>query len=425
MPQTPISAPRKPVQNSPAAAKQSTPRRTPPPGTTRAAELRKKQTQGTAQLGRAEREAKRAAKPKPWDVPPVSGIGKQPDMRLDKRIDALESSFASVLSDVLIGVEALTERVRAAPPPPPAAAPPPPSEASAPVAVAAAAPPPEPPPPAAAPLPAPAMTVADLAAAPQPPPPPQPIPYYMPGPAVASLTASGQYYWPPPPPPPAVAWPWAVPPPTSLPPPPPPPQYAAYPPMTMQQLPPPPQMLQPHPFYYYTSAPPPQPTPPLEPPTGGDAAYTRSHPFCKAPWDVKSLRDAKGVPGPGKYDPVGIDVRTSFNKNFTPADEDGRVKSHEHPNGQMHAIGYGQYKRLPLAQVSPRFVPARVARHELRKTAPSTKQGGAHATSGYSTRAEVKELLAAPPPAATLPGKVDVVPSEGMRLRASEYPHLQ
>jgi hypothetical protein len=118
-------------------------------------------------------------------------------------------------------------------------------------------------------------------------------------------------------------------------------------------------------------------------------------------------------------------VRTSFNKNFTPADEDGRVKSHEHPNGQMHAIGYGQYKRLPLAQVSPRFVPARVARHELRKTAPSTKQGGAHATSGYSTRAEVKELLAAPPPAATLPGKVDVVPSEGMRLRASEYPHLQ
>ena len=96
MPQTPISAPRKPMQNSPAAAKQSPPRRTPPPGTTRAAELRKKQTQGTAQLGRAEREAKRAAKPKPWDVPPVSGIGKQPDMRLDKRIDALESSFASV-----------------------------------------------------------------------------------------------------------------------------------------------------------------------------------------------------------------------------------------------------------------------------------------------------------------------------------------
>ena len=365
-----------------------------PPRTNRAAEFRRAQTAATSATEAA------ARRRRPPATPPVSGISRAPPPDgLGKRLENLELRVASVLGDVMQGVEALTDVVAAMRPPPAAII----DEAeeapvvdvqptSAPPAPAVEAPPPTPAScGAAAPPGAPSSATNPPAAAAHPP------PSMLPPTAVAPMfttSAPGAYLggaywvpaapppphqhpqhaWPPPPqhawpPPPQHAWsatPWAVPSGAA--------HTAAPPAYAWPAAPLSPAV--PHPFYYFAAAPPPA-APHAQVQAAAAAAAFR--PSCAAgnipPWDANALM-ASGTGGtraeverrrvrvgPGKYTPQPDMRDNSFNSNFA-------------PNPSAGGVGYGKYEAAPLAARPNRVPSAPPASRAMTKTGSRVMSAG-------------------------------------------------
>ena len=273
------------------------------------------------------------------------------------RIDMLEQRVASALSDMLEGVEALTdyvdtrlpslaldeptgsEQAELHPVPPPTTAAPastlrPPAEAPPPSAQAASAPHP------AGPVPGSGSVGGALAAPPagywMPFSPPPPYPPHLSAWSVGGVPPPAQQHSP---------WQWVptVNPPVA-------PAPAPHPqPATAYQLPPPPvppAALAPHPYYYFAVQQPPPPPPPPPPPASSFRWSVASVP----PWDPAALKASRGVPGPGIYNPAPIG-HMSFNANYT-------------ANAEMP--GYGKFEREvranKLTSARPSHVPRVAAR---------------------------------------------------------------
>ena len=281
----------------------------------------------------------------------MSGIHNTPAHKsMGQRIEMLEQQVASALSDMLEGVEALTDYVDTRLPsltldeptgsePPPV--PPPTTAAPAPTMQ----------PPAVAPPPsAQAASAPHQAAGPVPgsgywmpfAPPAPPLPPHLSTWSVGGVPPPAQHQSP---------WQWVptVNPPVVPAPPAPHPQ-----PATSYQLPPPPAppaSLAPHPYYYFAVQQPPPPPPPPPLPESSFRWSVASVP----PWDPAALKASRGVPGPGVYTPARIE-NMSFNANYT-------------ANAEMP--GYGKFERevrankvtvsVRQARAPPVGVPARAA----------------------------------------------------------------